>query len=152
MRGCGGYVICPDAVLRDGRYYRSVSGTVTFLAAFTSRTISYVQQGIVDLIDATRQKTNKQRGDANGSGIRERSFAQAALQGCAAEVAATAKGERNTRLNATAYRMGRIVARGWISRNEVENALIEAMHSNGYVDEEGIKAAAATLQSGSISA
>ena len=41
-----------------------------------------------------------------------------------------------------------MIARGWLDRAEVEAALIEAMHANGYVDDDGIKSAEATLRSG----
>jgi hypothetical protein len=44
--------------------------------------------------------------------------------------------------------MGCMVSRGWIDRSIVEAALTEAMHTNGYIAEEGIKAAEATLKSG----
>jgi hypothetical protein len=85
----------------------------------------------------------------NGSaGARERAYAEAALEGCAAELAATKSGSRNETLNAVAYRLGRMVARGWIKRADVEEALLKAMHDNAGVDDDGIKAAEATLRSG----
>ena len=44
--------------------------------------------------------------------------------------------------------MGRMIARGWIGRSAVEDALSEAMRRNGYEKEEGRKAVRATLKSG----
>ncbi len=41
-----------------------------------------------------------------------------------------------------------MVARGWIGRAQVEAALTAAMHTNGYVGEEGIKRVAETLKNG----
>ena len=41
-----------------------------------------------------------------------------------------------------------MIARGWITRAEVEAALIEAMVANGYVADKGMHAVEATLKSG----
>jgi hypothetical protein len=65
-----------------------------------------------------------------------------------AELAGAANGTRNETLNAIAYRLGRMVARGWVARTDVEAALIGAMHANGYVSDDGIAAVEATLRSG----
>jgi hypothetical protein len=65
-----------------------------------------------------------------------------------AELANTAAGTRNETLNAIAYRLGRMVARGWITRIAVEGALLGAMYANGNIDDDGIEAVEATLRSG----
>jgi hypothetical protein len=102
-------------------------------------------------------KDNNKRHKANGgeqpqpngaAGIREKAYAQAALDGCADELAAAASGGRNELMNKLAFKLGRMVARGWISRAEVEAALIEAMTANGAVADDGMAAAEATLRSG----
>ena len=55
---------------------------------------------------------------------------------------------RNELLNALAYRLGRMIARGWLYRADVEADLAGAMHTNGYVADKGIRAVEATLRSG----
>ena len=50
-----------------------------------------------------------------------------------------ASGGRNDLLNKLAFRLGRMIARGWIRRDEVEAALIEAMQANGSVADDGIE-------------
>ena len=50
---------------------------------------------------------------------RERIYARATLDGCADELAQAASGERNDTLNKKAFRLGTMVARGWISSAEV---------------------------------
>jgi hypothetical protein len=96
-----------------------------------------------------KQKTNGGEQRTNGSaGLREKAYAQAALGGCAAELAAAASGSRNELLNKLAFRLGRMTARGWLDRADVEIALIDAMHTNGAVADDGLAAAQATLQSG----
>lgn len=72
----------------------------------------------------------------------------AALDGCTQELAAVAPGSRNELLNKLAFRLGRMVARGWLYREHVGANLIGAMHVNGYVKDKGIRAVEATLRSG----
>ena len=86
---------------------------------------------------------------SNGAaGIRERAYGEAALEGAAAELTAAASGSRNSTLNAIAYRLGRMVARGWLKRADVETGLLEARQANGSVADDGLAAAQATLKSG----
>jgi hypothetical protein len=148
VRGAGGFVICPHATLPDGRCYRPVPGTADLITAHQAGTIPQVPPGIVALITANKLRPEQPQHVANDPSIRERAYAQAALDGCVEELAAAARGSRNEMLNKVAYRLGRMVARGWIARGQVEAALISAIHRNGYVAEKGIKAAEATLQSG----
>jgi AAA domain/Bifunctional DNA primase/polymerase, N-terminal len=106
---------------------------------------------------AFTSKDNSKRHKANGgeqpqpngpAGIREKAYTEAALEGCVAELAAAAAGGRNELLNKLAFRLGRMVARGWINRADVEAELIGAMHANGAVADDGLAAAEATLRSG----
>lgn len=87
-------------------------------------------------------RTNAQAGD------RERAYAGATLEKCAEEPAAAASGSRNETLNKAAFKLGRMIARSWIARATVEEALTEAMTANGYAAEDGTEAVAATLKSG----
>ena len=81
-------------------------------------------------------------------GDREQKYALAALDGCAADLAGATKGERNAKLNAVAFRMGTLLARRWIARDEVVARLLLAAHENGLVADDGEAAARKTLQSG----
>ena len=148
VRGCGGYVIAPYAVLADGRRYRAVTGTPDLMAAFRADTLPHIPQGIVELIQARKHGNGQAQpnGCCGPAGAREKAFAQAALEGCAAELAATTRGGRNEALNALAFRLGRMVARGWLDRAAVEGVLLGAMHVNGYVADKGSKAVEATLK------
>jgi len=156
VRGAGGYIVAPYAVLPDGRQYRTVPGTPDLIAAYTAGTIPHVPQGVVDLIKTRKSRPEQPRSDgshgpgsgAEHPGVREQAYAEAVLEGCAAELAAVAAGGRNETLNKIAYRMGRMIARGWIDRAAVEAALVGAMHANGYVTGKGVRAVEATLKSG----
>jgi hypothetical protein len=102
------------------------------------------------LIEDKRRPGNSEKPQARAgpAGAREKAYAQATLDGCAAELTNTASGSRNEILNKLAFRLGRMVVRGWISRTTVETALLEAMHGNGAIADDGIKPTEATLKSG----
>src|SRR5262249_2812846 len=86
--------------------------------------------------------------DIYGGDRREQKYARAALDGCAAELAGTAEGERNDKLNKCAFRMGTMTARGWIDRDEVVRCLLNAAQACGYIADDGEVAARKTLTSG----
>jgi AAA domain/Bifunctional DNA primase/polymerase, N-terminal len=99
----------------------------------------------------------KPNGDAGAGGFldtqkptteRERLYAGAALDGCADELAQAPSGERNDTLNKKAFRLGTMVARGWISSAEVFDALFAAAASCGLNADDGEEATRKTLQSG----
>ena len=78
----------------------------------------------------------------------ERAWAEAALERNAADLAACGEGGRNHDLNAKAYRMGRMVARGWIEKSRVEAALTDACRANGLFKDDGPKGVRDSLASG----
>jgi RecA-family ATPase len=82
-------------------------------------------------------------------GSRERKYALATLLGCADELAAMAPDSgRNNKLNALAFRLGTMSARGWISRGEVVDRLFAAAVACRLVADDGDAATRATLESG----
>jgi hypothetical protein len=79
---------------------------------------------------------------------RETAWAESALENVAAELSDTGKGDRNNKLYKCAFRMGTMIARGWIARDVVELALEKAAAECGYVQDDGRKATHATIKSG----
>jgi len=77
-----------------------------------------------------------------------RKWAEAALAGVAADLAACGEGGRNHALNKAAFRMGTMVARNWIERSRVEHALTDACLANGLFASDGPGGVRATLASG----
>ena len=72
-------------------------------------------------------------------GEREQKFAQAALSGCAQELQGMAPNSgRNDKLNKVAFRLGTMVARGWVGRADVEDKLLAAATACGLVDDDGL--------------
>ena len=79
---------------------------------------------------------------------RGREYSLRTLACCADELASAARQSRNTKLNAIAYKLGRKAARGWISTEEICEALWAACTHNELLADDGPHAVRATLWSG----
>jgi hypothetical protein len=97
-------------------------------------------------IHTTEQKQPIERSKSNDTG--ERAWADAALAGVAADLAAAGEGGRNHALNKAGFRMGTMVARGWLDRSRVEHALTDACRANGLFNDDGPKGVRDTMASG----
>ena len=158
VRGVGGFVIAPGAVLPDGIRWQSVNGRPLLAEAFKAGTIPELPRWLADIIRANR----KPNGDALDEfartafsktaeatdGSRGQAYAAAALDGAAAELSTTSNGKRNQTLNAVAFRMGRLIAREWIDERTVADALLGACDANKYLREHGHRATMKTIESG----
>jgi hypothetical protein len=152
VRGVGGFVIAPGAVLPDGKQWRSVNGRPLLADAFMAATIPELPQWLADIIRPNR----KPNGDGSrqyawpgdSSTLRGQAYAAAALQGAAAKLGAAPMGKRNETLNAVAFRLGRMIERGWIDEKTVSEALLDACAANKYLREHGHRATMKTIESG----
>jgi hypothetical protein len=116
VRGVGGYVIAPDAQLPDGNRWQSVNGRPLLADAFKAGTIPELPEWLADIIRPNRQPNGNgideyDRPGANST-LRGQAYTAAALQGAAAELSTAPAGKRNETLNAVAFRLGRMIARG----------------------------------------
>ena len=144
VRGQGGYFIVAPSKREDGAAYGWENPPGLFDPVETPA-------WLWDLITARPEHKAASRVFAFGassSGTRETAYARAALDGAAREVASAGAGQRNNTLNAIAYRLGRMIARGWLSRDEVEVRLLAAAHENGLVQDDGGFATQRTISSG----
>jgi hypothetical protein len=154
VRGVGGYVIAPGAVLPDGRQWTSVNGRAPLPAAFKDCTIPELPQWLKDIIRPNQQPNKDginrcaRRASEAADGSRGQAFAITALDGVVAELGAAPSGKRNETLNAVAFRMGRMTARGWIDEQTVIDALLGACDANKYLREHGHRATIKTIESG----
>jgi Bifunctional DNA primase/polymerase, N-terminal/Family of unknown function (DUF5906) len=148
IRGVGGFVVAPGAVLPDGRCYAALAGRPDLALAFTAKTIPAVPASIIALVDPPRRHAKAATQHRGPVRPRERAYAKATLRKLASELAATAPGKRNEKLNRAAFILGTMVSRDWIARDEVEDALRVAMEQNGYAADKGSRAVDATLKSG----
>ena len=154
VRGVGGFVIAPGAVLPDGKRWQAINGTPLLADAFKAGTISELPQWLTDIIHPNRLPNGQKRTHRAFSNILEtdgsrgQAYAAAALQGAADELSAAPNGKRNEVLNAAAFRLGRMIARGWVDENAVSEALVGACDANRYLREHGHRATMKTIQSG----
>jgi hypothetical protein len=152
VRGEGGLVLAPGAVLPDGRGYRPMAGQPDLIDAFKAGNLPDMPAGIAELI--RRRARSATHGSASPAGkappasARERAYGKAALRRIADELAQVGRGTRNQELNRAAFALGGILARGWLTREEIESALTTAKDRNGYIADKGARAAAATIASG----
>ena len=56
VRGAGGFVIAPYAVLPDGRRYRAVPNTPDLISAYQAGTIPPIPEGIIALLEARKKE------------------------------------------------------------------------------------------------
>jgi hypothetical protein len=75
-------------------------------------------------------------------------YAKRALGNACYELRQCGEGRRNDLLNVLAYKMGRLIVCGWISRERVEDYLLKACEANGLVEGDGITQCKATIASG----
>jgi hypothetical protein len=153
----GGFVIAPGAVLPDGKRWQSVNGRPLLADAFKAGTIPELPQWLADIIRPNRQSKGgaldedaRSFDDMPGANGRSRgeAYAAAALDGAVAELSIVPNGKRNEMLNATAFRLGRMIARGWIDEKTVTDALLGACDANRYLREHGHRATMKTIESG----
>jgi hypothetical protein len=157
VRGSGGFVIAPFCIRSDGQSYRSVAGHPSLIDAFQAGTIPTVPDWLIEIVRKPAYHEPRiasppiipsiNVGDACGDN-RERAWASTALQSCIADLSNCPNGRRNNTLNAVAYRLGRIVARGWLNRSNVEGHLRAAADSCGLVADDGIAAVMKSIASG----
>lgn len=122
IRGVGGFVIAPGAVLH-GKRWRMVRNFCPDLPPLPQWLEGLIRADRDDVVDQGRYVGETPDGPVNAVTDRERRYAAAALAACCDEVMAAPVGQRNITLNNVAYRMGRMTARGWTDRPEVEACL-----------------------------
>src|SRR6516162_5896734 len=152
VRGVGGFVIAPGAVLPDGKGWQSVTGRPSLADAFKANTIPELPLWLAGIIRPNRQSngngTDEYTRPGANSTLRGQAYAAAALQGAAAELSTAPSGKRNEMLNAVAFRLGKMIARGWIDEKTVTDALLGACDANRYLREHGHRATMKTIESG----
>ena len=102
----------PGAVKREDLPYVRQADMEAFIDAAAELLVKEFGFVLIENRAAQANRNDKQQTKTEGvAGVRERAYAEAALEGCAAELAATKSGDRNDKLNALAFRLGRMAAR-----------------------------------------
>ncbi len=147
MRGAGGLVIAPGTIV-NGKQYVADDKFPDLAEAFAAGAIPILPAYVQEIIRPPRTAPapiviTLQRGR------RFECFAASALDGVARELSGKPpETGRNKVLNGSAYRMGRMVARDWITRSEVEQVLYGAAENCGLVRDTGTKSVRDSIKSG----
>jgi hypothetical protein len=147
VRGAGGFVIGPGAVLPDGRGWIPVKGRPA-VGKETAPPLPDWPQELIRRTNGTGADAPEAEPSEATSDERGRAYALAALREIESALAGTAPGERNTQLYKAAFRLGTMQGRGWLTESEIAAALTRASESNNYLRDKGIIAARATIESG----
>jgi hypothetical protein len=152
VRGNGGFVIAVGAVRPDGVAYEPEIGSPDLAEAFKKGSIPVLPEFLERVIRPTRPAESATKtqdaGPRFAPTVREKTYATATLDGCAQEVEGSVRGKRNQTLNAVAFRLGRLIAAGWIDKTTVIERLGKAAKSCGLVAEDGLEAVLMTINSG----
>jgi hypothetical protein len=164
VRGSG-LIVGPGAMRPDGAMWR---GWPSLVEAFPKGLVPELPNWIAALIRTPKPVKEKAPTEekavepaavlsdiAPASGKRKASpviyvkWSAAALTGNADKLAAARPGTRNNLANILAYRMGRMVAAGWVKESSVIDAFMLASESNGKIlDDGGPASIRATIESG----
>jgi hypothetical protein len=155
VRAAGGWIVAPGSVRADGAVWQPASDTPPLRDVFPDG-VPRIPKWIANLIRArpayngsvrTREALAISRAEP-ASSSRHAAYAKVALARNAAELAAALVGGRNNLANAIAFRMGRMVARGWIDRRQVIDALSQACRANGLARDDGMQAVQGSIERG----
>jgi hypothetical protein len=142
VRGDGGYCVCPPSSLGDGRDYRWI--------APPSTPVTDPAGWLAELLDPTEPKSisRTEPWSPPVASWKARRYARAALEGEAAAVASAPEGQRNDRLNRSAFRIGQLVAAGQIDPADAIDVLEEAARFAGLGEREAERTVRSGLEAG----
>jgi hypothetical protein len=146
VRGNGGYVIAPGALLPDGRCYSAARFDPSQIGPLPQILLERIRGG--QTINSTVTPFRRTRLAIGDYDARERAFAKSVLHACVRDLHHAKPGTRNATLNAVAYRMGRMIGATWIEQGDVFAALIGATAANGLAADDGERQILATVRSG----
>jgi hypothetical protein len=116
-RGAGGYCIGPPSVHGSGAVYRWIDPKLDPVSA---------PQWLTEALDNGQPEPPVGERRRLPDGVPYTPYGRSALQAIAAEMAATVEGERNSTLNALAYRCGRLSAAGQLAEQVAHRDLVAA--------------------------
>jgi len=136
VRGDGGYVVAPGSVHPDGTEY----------VWEDSSPIAEAPDWLLDLL----RPKERPRPATGAPAIRaaDDRYVQAAFDGELSALAKAANGTRNDALNRAAFNLGQLVGGGYLSEDQVRNALFAKACESGYVGDDGETVARKTIESG----
>jgi predicted P-loop ATPase len=150
VKGAGGNIVVPGSRRTDGAEWRALDGKPTLAQAYGNG-LAVIPRWLEKLTRKVERPVPEpeRRASRRTDGNRERAYASAALDRQCQEIAGLAANSgRNKKLNAAAFGLGRMVARGWIDSAKVVDALEDAAAMCKLVKDDGVDAVRATIASG----
>jgi predicted P-loop ATPase len=150
VKGAGGNIVVPGSRRPDGAEWEAFDGKPALAHAYRNG-LAVIPEWLEKLARKAGQPEPKpgRKASRRTSGNRERAYANAALDRQCREIAGrTPNSGRNQKLNAAAFGLGHMVARGWIDSAKVTDALKDAAAMCGLVQDDGMDAVLATIASG----
>ncbi len=149
VRGKGGYVIAPGAVLPDGRAYRLDHGSCETIPLLPEALAAYLmpKDGLT-LPDAVLDAPEASGEVLPTPTARDRQWAKSALASACDIIRRAPKGERNTTLNNQSLAIGEIAANHPDEWGALGGALLQAALDSGLDDQESRMTIASGFQKG----
>ena len=147
VRGVGGWVVAPGAVILGGKWV-GMSGRPGLGAAYRAQKIPPVPDWLQQIIRPPKPAFETPRTYTRAGSSREAAYAARVMELQEEAVANAAPGLRNHTLNAASYRLGRMAGRGWIGLIEITERLSRAACASGLPLPEIRKTLASGLKAG----
>jgi hypothetical protein len=142
LRANGRYVVAPPSVHPDtGQQYTVCRARPVLQVPNLTRLERWIRE-------LNRPTPPPAKGSRLPTIVFSRSYGRAALEGELRNLAAAPEGSRNNRLNGIAYKLGGKIARGYLSVDEVESALLTGAVKLGLSDREALATIRSGLQAG----
>lgn len=142
VRGDGGNLVCAPSVHWTGASYREIEPwTPEALAAMPLWDVRWAPEPVVTPIRPVVSRTS-------ASPQRVAAWTRTALDNVEQELRSARPGERNNVVNGSAFRLGRLVGGGFISRQQAEDVISAAARSVGLRGDEFWKTIRSGLDSG----
>ena len=143
VRGRGGFIFAQGATRVDGRGWQPASNSMSLAVAFKTGAISVIPDWLIEILRSRRATASATPGATPATIIsigrppsgRETAYGASTINGIIGTLAAT-KHDRNNALNAAAFRLAQLAARGWINPNMAITRLRYACRENGLLQDE----------------
>ena len=146
VKGLGGYIVAPGAILADGRRYEHIAGP-DLADAYNNAAIPEIPDWLIDIIEAPRRAFEERKTIttiAPRNADTDQRWAIAALNAERAKIAGSIEGLRNETLFSSSLALGELISAKYFDQATIELALLAAARAAGVNEREAIR----TIKSG----
>lgn len=147
VRGDGGYVIAPGAILADGRQYE-LTGDIANPPVIFEWLWKLIKSGRADETPTAQALSKPAPASRPSQDARLAAYIEQAKEAEFRSVAQCGEGGRNIEVNRAAFSLGTMAAANWISDSDVYQLLETAAVECGLVKDDGIVSVRKTIRSG----